>query len=102
MMRMTYKDSVTGKNKLHKSFSDLLDWLHAKQPLDFYFEMRHHCSRYLSPSVLGQGASTPIPTVGGAPSSSSPHGDAAALLLGSDSESDGDEDVVCEESDDDE
>ena len=64
--------------------------------------MRHHCSRYLKADA---GVSTPIPTVGATSSlhTSSPHGDAAALLLGSDSESDDDE-LVCEgeESDDDE
>ena len=41
--------------------------------LEFYFEMRHHCTSYLK-------MATPIPTVGAA-AFSSPHGDASALLL---------------------
>ena len=102
MMRMSYKDAA-GKKKLHKSFSDLLDWLHARQPLNFYTEMKTNCMKYLTPSDLLGGqpapASTPtIPTVGG--SSASPLADAAALLLGSDSESEDDEVVVVDSDED--
>ena len=92
MMRMTYQNDA-GKKKLHKSFSDLLDWLHAKQPLNFYIEMRTKCMDYLSPSdlaSLGQPPmqpSTPNPTASAA-ASASPHGDEADLLLASDSEDD--------------
>ena len=92
MMRMTYQNAA-GKKKLHKSFSDLLDWLHAKQPLNFFVEMRTKCMDYLSPSdlaSLGQPPmqpSTPNPTAGAA-ASASPHGDEADLLLASDSEDD--------------
>ena len=92
-MRMTYQNAA-GKKKLHKSFSDLLDWLHAKQPLNFYIGMRTKCMDYLSPSdlaSLGQSPiqpSTPIvPTIGAA-ASASPHGDEAELMLASDSEDD--------------
>ena len=105
MMRMTYQNAV-GKKKLHKSFSDLLDWLHGKQPLNFFVEMRTKCMDYLSPSdlaSLGQQPmhpSTPIiPTIG-ASASASPHGYEAELLLGSDSEDD-DELVVGSDVDDD-
>ena len=95
MMRMTYHNAV-GKKKLHKSFSDILDWLHAKQPLNFFVEMRTKCMDYLSPSdlaTLGQPApTTPTMLAICASSSASPRGDEANLLLGgSDSE---DEDVV--------
>ena len=96
MMRMTYRNEA-GKKKLHKSFSDILDWLHAKQPLNFFVEMRTKCMDYLSPSdlaTLGQPApTTPTGTLAICVSSSaSPHSDEANLLLaGSDSE---DDDVV--------
>ncbi len=92
MMRMTYQNAA-GKKKLHKSFSDLLDWLHGKQPLNFFVEMRTKCMDYLSPSdlaSLGQPPmqpSTPNPTAGAA-TSASPHGDEAELLLASESEDD--------------
>ena len=104
MMRMTYQNAA-GKKKLHKSFSDLLDWLHAKQPLNFFVEMRTKCMDYLSPSdlaSLGQPPmqpSTPNPTAGAA-ASASPHGDEADLLLASDSEDD-DELVVGSDADED-
>ena len=44
MMRMSYQNEA-GRKKLHKSFSDLpspllVGWLHAKQPLNFFAEMR--------------------------------------------------------------
>ena len=93
MMRMTYSDDK-GKKKLHKSFSDLLDWLHAQQPLNFYKEMTTNCMAYLKPSDLNLASASPgnsIPTIGS--SVSSPHGEAAAALLGSDSD-DSDEDIV--------
>ena len=103
MMRMTYQNAA-GKKKLHKSFSDLLDWLHAKQPLNFFVEMRTKCMDYLSSSdlaSLGQPPmqpSTPMnPTVAAA-ASASPHGDEADLLLASDSE---DELVVGSDADED-
>ena len=94
LMRMTYQ-TAAGKKKLHKSFSDILDWLHAKQPLNFFVEMRTKCMDYLSFSdlaSLGQAPmqpSTPMnPTASAAASASSPHGDEADLLLASDSEAD--------------
>ena len=81
LMRMTYH-TAAGKKKLHKSFSDILDWLHAKQPLNFFVEMRTKCMDYLSFSdlaSLGQAPmqpSTPMnPTASAAASASSPHGD---------------------------
>ena len=105
MMRMTYQNAV-GKKKLHKSFSDLLDWLHGKQPLNFFVEMRTKCMDYLSPSdlaSLGQPPmqpSTPMNPTAGAAASASPHGDEADLLLASDSEDD-DELVVGSDADED-
>ena len=103
MMRMTYQNAA-GKKKLHKSFSDLLDWLHAKQPLNFFVEMRTKCMDYLSSSdlaSLGQPPmqpSTPMNPTAGAAASASPHGDEADLLLASDSE---DELVVGSDADED-
>ena len=90
--------SLNGKKKLHKSLTDLLDWLHAKQSLDFFVEMRTKCMDYLSSSDLAalgmQQPSTPINlSVGATVASASPHGDEAEVLLRSDSEEEED-DVV--------
>lgn len=92
-INMTYHNAA-GKKKPHKSFPDLLDWLHAKQSLNFFVEMRTKCMDYLSSSdlaSLGQPPmqpSTPIIPMVGAAVSTSPHGDEAELLLASDSEAD--------------
>ena len=61
MMRMSYQNAA-GKKKLHKSFSDLLDWLHTKQPLNFFVEMRTKCMGYLSPSDLAFLGQQPMPS----------------------------------------
>lgn len=106
MLRMSYIDP-NGKKKLHKSLTDLLDWLHAKQSLDFFVEMRTKCMDYLSSSDLAalgmppmQQPSTPINlSVGATVASASPHGDEAEVLLRSDSEEEEEEDDVVDDDD---
>ena len=103
IMRAVKRGDATRKVKI-KSFSDVLDALHAMQPLDFYQEMKTNCMHYLEPGEVGlpvMQAHVSSSAMAAPPSSSSPASIADQVNALLDEEGDEEEEEEEEEEDDD-